>query len=238
MSLVHLVLAAGAVFVGATVQRTLGFGAALVTVPLLLLIDPRLVPGPATVASAALGLLMTVGTHGVTDWRGVRWIVAGTLPGSALAGMALVAFSDDLLAATAAVLVLLAVAAVIAGRSPAITPATLAGSGVLSGFMGTTAAIAGPPLALLYHRQPTAVIRATLARIFLVSTMVTLLTLALADRLPASDWTAGLALMPGGAAGFVAGRVLSGRVDHRRLRVAALLVSALSAGAALVRVAL
>ena len=53
MSGFELLLGLVCVTAGAAVQSTIGFGAALVSVPLLLLLDPRLVPGPVTVAGDA-----------------------------------------------------------------------------------------------------------------------------------------------------------------------------------------
>ena len=49
-----LLLATLVMAFGALVQGVLGFGGALVSVPLLLLMDPRLVPGPTTVAGTVL----------------------------------------------------------------------------------------------------------------------------------------------------------------------------------------
>ncbi|HXH55727.1 sulfite exporter TauE/SafE family protein [Iamia sp.] len=234
----QLVLAAGVVALGATVQRTLGFGAALVAVPLLLIIDPRLVPGPIAIAGIALVVLMSVGTSGDADWRGVRWMVLGLVPGTAAAGLALLTLSPDLLALTAGAIVLVAVAAVATRSHVRIGRRSLLGSGALAGFMGTTAGVGGPPIALLYSSATGSTLRATLARVFLASSVMTVATLALTHRLGATELSAGLAMMPGGPLGLLAGRKVSARVDASRLRIGVLVVSAASALVAIARVVL
>lgn len=226
------------VALGATVQRTLGFGAALVSVPLLVLINPRFVPGPFTIAGLAGLALMVWGTHRETDWRGVRWMVLGILPGTVVAGVALATLPQDALSLAAGVLILGAVAAIVARRHPRVGRRSLLGAGALSGFMGTTAGVAGPPIALLYHREEGAVIRATLARMFLVSAALTLIALGGAHRLGTADWAAGVAMMPGGPIGVVAGRRVATRVNAGHLRIGVLVVSTLSALAVVARVVL
>ncbi|HYI60691.1 MAG TPA: sulfite exporter TauE/SafE family protein [Acidimicrobiales bacterium] len=235
MTGLEVLVALAAVAAGSTVQRTLGFGAALVSVPLLLLIDPRLVPGPITIAGLALIGLMLVGTHRDADWRGVRWIAVGLVPGTVVAGVAVALLPQTMLVAGAGLLILAAVGAVLAQRHPPVGRRSLLGSGALSGFMGTTAGVGGPPVALLYHGAQAAVLRATLARVFLVSAVLTLVALAGARRLGTTEWMTGLALMPGGPLGYAVGGRLAGRVDGARLRTGVLVVSALSALAAIAR---
>jgi uncharacterized membrane protein YfcA len=234
----QMVLAVGVMTLGATVQRTLGFGAALVAVPLLLVIDTRLVPGPIAIAGIALVVLMSVGTSGEADWRGVRWMVLGLVPGTAVAGLALLTLSPDVLAVAAGAVVLVGVAAVAARRHVRIGRRSLVGSGALSGFMGTTAGVGGPPIALLYSSTAGPTLRATLARVFLASSVMTVATLTLTHRLGATELSAGLAMMPGGPLGLLAGRQVSARVDAARLRTGVLVVSAASALVAIARVVL
>ena len=57
-------MASAVVAIGATVQASVGFGLALISTPLLVLIDPQLVPGPMIFASMLLVVL--------TAWRDLR----------------------------------------------------------------------------------------------------------------------------------------------------------------------
>ncbi|WCO67740.1 TSUP family transporter [Iamia majanohamensis] len=229
MSVLEVVVAIAIVALGSTVQRTVGFGAAMVAVPLLLLLDPALVPGSYVVANIVLIGMMATGTGGHADRRGVRLLVVGLLPGTLLAALALSLVPEDLLAVLAGVVVLGAVAAVaLLGDVPRRRPTLLVG-GLLSGFMGTSAGVGGPPLALLYSRAPGDVVRATLCRVFLVSWVCTLTALTLTGRLGTAEVARGVAMMPGGLLGVLAGRRVSAHVRPEQLRVAVLALSATSA---------
>lgn len=231
----QLALAVLVMVAGSTVQGTVGFGQALVAAPLLLLIDTRLVPGPATVAGVALSLLLVARERAEAPPGELRWAVIGLVPGTAVAGLALAAMSGTVLAVTTGVAVLAAVALSVAGLHPRPTVPVLVGAGVVSGFMGTTAAVSGPPLALLYQREPGPTIRVTMARFFLVSAALTACALVPAGKLGGTELAAGLVMAPGGVAGFALSRRLVGRVDAGATRVAVLVVSAASAVAVLVR---
>jgi uncharacterized membrane protein YfcA len=74
--------------------------------------------------------------------------------------------------------------------------------------------------------------------VFLASSVMTVATLTLTHRLGATELSAGLAMMPGGPLGLLAGRQVSARVDAARLRTGVLVVSAASALVAIARVVL
>ena len=64
------ILAASAIItVGATVQATVGFGLGLVAAPVLLLIEPMLVPGPLMASGVILTLLMAYRERQDLDFR-------------------------------------------------------------------------------------------------------------------------------------------------------------------------
>ncbi|HEY4378631.1 MAG TPA: TSUP family transporter, partial [Acidimicrobiales bacterium] len=173
---------------------------------------------------------------------GLAWALPGLLPGTALAGLALATFGDDALAILSGVAILVGVSLSAIGRRPPRGRATFFGAGILSGFMGTTAAVSGPPLALVWQDAPASTIRGTLPPIFLAASTLTLGTLALTGHLPASDWAIGAAMAPGGILGFLLARQFDRRLDRRGsgrdLRWAILAFSAASAVVAIVRVAL
>ena len=231
--LISAALAAGA---GALVQGSVGFGFALVAAPVLTLIDPSLVPGSATVASAGLGMLSVYRTRGgPTDWRGMRWAAAGLLPGTAGAGALLAAMNAHLVASMVGVLVLAAVVLSLAGLDIRRTPAAMLAVGVVSGFMGTVATVGGPPIALAYQRESGQVVRATLARFFLFGTVLAAAALIPAGRLRGDELVAGLALLPGVALGFLLSRKLHPILDGGWARPAVLAVASASAAAVLLR---
>ncbi|MGI8756612.1 MAG: sulfite exporter TauE/SafE family protein [Acidimicrobiales bacterium] len=238
MSAATLVLGLACVTVGATVQATIGFGAALVSVPLLLLVDPRFVPGPIAVAGLAVNVTMAVTQRAHADWPGVRWLAIGLVPGVAVAGLALAAVSGPSLALLSAAAILVAVAISAADRRPPRGRWTLLGAGFFSGYMGTSAGIGGPPLALCYQDAPPRTLRATFAVVFLLTAPLTLATLRVTGHLDASALRAGVALVPGGLLGFALSRPLAGRLADRQVRPVVLAFAALSAAAVIIRVAI
>ncbi len=238
MTPTQLLLALLCITLGAAVQGSIGFGASLVSIPLLLLVDPQLVPGPALVAGITINVIGLVAGVKHTDWRGVRWSVVGLLPGTAVAAVALSIFSGASIAILSATAVLAAVAVSAAGARPPAGRRTLLGAGFFSGYLNTAAGVGGPPMALAYQDAPARTLRATLPVVFLVATVMTGVTLAGTGHLTAVDWRIGLLLAPGGALGYFATRGFAERIDGDRLRSAVLVVSASSALMAIARVVL
>ncbi|HWJ64230.1 MAG TPA: sulfite exporter TauE/SafE family protein [Acidimicrobiales bacterium] len=237
MSPLEIVLALLCVIVGAAVQGSIGFGASLVSIPLLLLVNPMLVPGPAAVAGLTINLIgMGVGFEDA-DWRGARWAVVGLVPGTVVAAVVLSMATGNAVAVLSALAVLAAVGVSAFGARPGTGRRILLGAGFFSGYLNTTAGVGGPPMALAYQDAPARTLRATLPVVFVAATVLTMITLARTGHLSAVDWRIGLVLAPGGAIGYYATRGLASRIDGDRLRSAVLAVSALSATAALVRVA-
>ena len=206
------------------------------SIPLLLLVNPMLVPGPAAVAGLTINLIgMGAGVEHA-DWRGARWAVVGLLPGTAVAAVVLSQFTGNAIAVLSAVAVLVAVGVSAVGARPGYGRRVLLGAGFFSGYLNTTAGVGGPPMALAYQDAPAKTLRATLPVVFVAATILTMVTLARTGHLSAVDWRVGLILAPGGAIGYYATRGVAQRVDGDRLRAAVLAVSALSALAALARV--
>jgi uncharacterized protein len=92
---VELAIAIAIVGVASCVQASLGFGLGLLAAPVLALVDDRLVPGPLLIIALVLTLLVALRERGGLDWGGVKWAVAGRVPGSVLGTIAVVASPTD-----------------------------------------------------------------------------------------------------------------------------------------------
>jgi uncharacterized membrane protein YfcA len=233
LSLSEIALAIGAVTVGATLQGSIGFGLGLVAVPLLVLIDPRLIPAPLLMASLALTLLLTQ-----REWRSVRfrdlgWAIGGRMVGIAAAVSALLLIAPHRIGLFFGVLILLMVVLSASGLHVPPTPRTLLGAGMLSGFSGTAVSIGGPPMALVLQRESGPRLRGTLSAFFVAGIAMSLVGLRIAGRLGRTELLLAVALLPGILAGYLISRHTARLLDRGYTRQAVLAVSA-AAGAAVI----
>jgi uncharacterized membrane protein YfcA len=211
-----------ALFAGAFVQSSIGFGMALVAAPFVVVLAPELMPGALLVTSFSLPVVQLA--HAPAD---IAWRPLGiALGGRALltpVGVAVVALmSVQAISVLVGLLVLLSVAASVWAIEMRATDRNAAVAGALAGISGTAASIGGPFLALvLQHERPTR-LRATLAAFFLAGTAFAVVGLALAGEFTGDQLRAGLSWIPFVALGYAAAGPLRERLDRGRLRLAVL----------------
>lgn len=215
--------------VAAALQGTIGFGFAVLTVPILSLVDPRLAPVPQLVVTLPLAASMAWRERHAVDLRGVGWVLAGRVPG-ALIGVVLLKLADrrslDILIAS---MVLLAIVMLASGFPLRRRRATELGAGIISGAMGLVSSIGGPPLALLYRNEKGPTVRASLAAIFTIGLFITIAARLLAREITARDLELGILLLPALFLGLWASRYLRGAIEGRGLRIAIFVVAAIAA---------
>jgi uncharacterized protein len=225
-----LALAAGvAVFAGAALQSSIGFGFALVAAPLLFAAtSPPEAVGLMILLALELSLLtlLTERRRPQPVWRDVWAVVGWSLPG-ALAGVAVLRALDDLalqLLVTAGVLVALAVNLRAAHRAPpaaAHEPPRWArpAAGLASGALNTSTSTGGPPIVLLLMSRGLrpGVVRDTLMATFVGCALVSATALAVTSTAEAvPDAAAVAALVPLTAIGQLLGRRLFARLAGGR----------------------
>lgn len=199
-----IVLAGLVVALGALVQGAAGIGFALIAVPLLVLLDPALVPVPLLALATGHALLVLRREYTDTDWRGVGWALLGRLPGIALGVLTVAMLPARPFVALVGLTVLGAAVLSTVQWRPRPTPPALLLAGMISGVSGTATAIGGPPIALLYQNASGSRVRATLAAYFAAGAMLSLLALAAAGQVSADALLAALLLAPFMVAGFLA----------------------------------
>lgn len=211
-----------ALFAGAFVQSSVGFGMALVAAPFVVVFAPDLMPGALLVTSFSLPVVQLV--HAPTDiaWRPLGIALAGRAVLTPV-GVAVVALmSVQAISVLVGVLVLLSVAGSVWAIELRASDRNAAVAGALAGVSGTAASIGGPFLALvLQHERPTR-LRATLAAFFLAGTALAVVGLVVAGQFTGEQLRAGVSWVPFIALGYAAAGPLRERLDRGRLRLAVL----------------
>lgn len=219
----------------ACVQGVVGFGANMLAAPVLVVLDPALVPGPLLLVALAMTVAAWRREHTEVQWAVVRRALVGRVPGIAAGAWVLAHADADTSRLVVGGVLLVAVAASASGLHVRPSPTNLLVAGCVSGFSGTTTAVGGPPIALVLQREAGPRVRATLAAYFTLGLLLTLPATAAAGRLGRHELAAGAVLVPAALAGFAASGPLRRIADRGRLRPAVLAVSALGALAAVVR---
>lgn len=230
-----LLLAAAAIIVGSVVQRASGVGGGFLIVPILAMIDTAYLPGPLVFATIALSTLMAWREWQYVDFSAIPGILVGFVPGTAVGAWLLSVVAPDRLGVVFGSVILLAVLITGLGMHPPATRPIRALVGAISGVMGASSGIGAPPLALLYQRQSGAVLRATLAVLYTICSVLILLMLAAFGDFGSREALLGLALTPGFFVGYLLGAPLVKFVDRSGVRWVVLLVSAAAAVALIVK---
>ncbi len=233
--LLQLLAITSIVGLGATVQGSVGFGWALLSTPILVLLDPVFVPGPVLLASFAFTLATALRERHGIDISGVGWALAGRIPGTALGALALSLMSSGAASVAIAALLLSAVVMSASGLRVAPTRTTLFGAGAMSGFMGTTCSVGGPPVALVYQHQEGGRIRGTLSGYFVLGSSLSLAALWAIGKFGPTEIHAALRLFPGLALGFFLSHPLRRWLDRGYTKPAVLTVAAGAASWVLLR---
>lgn len=232
------VAAMATVFVGSAVQGVLGLGLAIVSVPILTLISPTFVPVPVQLVALVMTVSQLVRERADLDVRGATWVLVGRVPGAAIGITALSLMTVRSLELVVGLVVLFGVAATAFGWTVPVTRTSQMVTGVLSGAMGLSTGVGGPPLAMLYRTRSGPEVRSTLGAVFTIGLLINLATLWVAGRIGSRELAIAAVLALPLVAGFAVSGTLARRLPPQVLRVGILVISAVAATALLVSVAL
>ena len=198
----------------------------LIASPILILIDPRFVPGPILLSTTVLTVLLVYRERTAIDFHGIQWAMVGRLVGTVLASAILLVVSADQLVLLIGVFILSAVGMSLSGfRFDPVRP-VLVVAGMLSGLLGTIASVGGPPMALVYQHAAGARIRSTMSGFFLLGTILSLGALWYVGRFGAYEIQLTLVMLPSVLTGFVLSKWTAVYVDRGYVRPAVLAVAA------------
>lgn len=234
MSTWGFALLSAVVLLGSLLQVAIGFGLGLVAAPVIALVEPSLVPIVILVLACGITTAVLVQDGAHLDLRGTGWALVGRVPGT-VAGAALVAvLPAKALALMVVAMVVFGVAASLHGFRPQPTRTAVAVAGALSGLMGTTTSIGGPPMAMVWQRFAGPRLRSTMGAFFLVGSILSLATLLFFGSVDTHNLRYALFLAPAAALGVLLARPVGRRLDVRRTRITAMALAL--AGAAILLV--
>jgi uncharacterized membrane protein YfcA len=224
----------GVVYVGATVQASIGIGLGMIASPVLALADPDFIPAAIMLAVLPLTVAVAWADRSHVARRDVGFALVGRVPGTIVGALVVAALSDQLLAVMVAGSVLLAVVASITGRIFRPTDRALVVAGLASGFAGTTTGVGGPPMALTYQRSDPATMRATISAFFSIGSLLSIIALALAGEIGVRQWQLTALILPGVVLGVVTARAFKDHLRAEVVRPAVLVICTVAAVALLV----
>jgi len=225
-------------FVAAALHSTVGFGFALISVPLLSLLDPLFAPVPQLFVVWPLTVAIVWRERQAVQIRSTLWIFAGRVPGAFIGVALLKVLSGAKLDVLMSSMVLIGVAVVVSRGTFRRTSAREFGAGVASGTMAMVSAIGGPPIALLYRNDEGPTVRANLGLVFAIGLSITISVRAAAGEVSWDEVAIGAALLPAVWLGLHTSRKLIPHVDGPRLRNAIVVIAAAAAVMLLARGAL
>lgn len=221
------------IFLGAFVQSTIGFGLAIVAAPLLILLSPDYVPAPIVIVALFISLFNTLKNRENIQLGRLKSALIARVPGSVIGGVILMNISASLLSLWLGIAVLLSLVVSLLPYKLEPTPNRMAVAGFLSGFMGTTSSIGGPPMAILLQHQEAAAFRGNLSAFFLFSSAISLIVQLFAGYLTLKHVLISLPLLPAAWLGYRAALLCIPYVSKEKIRIAALILCLVSGTSAI-----
>lgn len=214
---------------GTMLQSTVGFGLGLMAGPLLVLIDRNYLPGPMLFTALVLTFAMAYRERHAMDLSGIKFSVLGRVistPPAAIAVGMVSATTYDLVFGS---LILLAVGMSLIHSEIRPTGRNVFLAGIASGVMSTICAIGGPPMALVYQNARGPQLRSTLAGLFFVGCLISLLALSLVGKFVITDLFRSGIMIIGVLIGLTISRPLINALDSNSVRPYILGVCTISA---------
>jgi uncharacterized membrane protein YfcA len=229
-----LLLANLAIAFGSIIQGVSGVGGGFIMVPLLAMIDMSLLPGAFIFGTLSLSTLMAWRERAHIEFAHTGMILLAIIPGAALGAWLVSKVAADNLGIVFGSMILFAVAVSAAGIHMRLNRLSAVISGLTAGAMGASSGIGAPVVAVLYQRESGPRVRATLAYIYTVASVLILVALAAFGRFGWHDVQEGFLLVPGFMFGYICSRPLALHFDHGATRY---IVLGVSAAAALILIA-
>lgn len=220
-SIIDLLILFGAALLAGTVRGFVGFGTALIFLPMAALVFDPVQAITALVAMDLIGplpALPSAAKH--ADRRDLLRLLTGVVIALPLGLWTLFVLPGDIFRWVVSVVALVMLTGLILGwrYRGVLSPRLIFGTGISAGYLGGVAGIPGPPVIFIYMASPlpVATIRANVTFFLLFYDWIMLAVLAGLDRLESSVFVLGLALIVPNMVGNFVGTKLF-RPERERL---------------------
>ena len=223
-----------AVYVGATVQASIGIGVGMIASPVLAFVDPDFIPAAILICILPMTFTVAWFDRAHVERRGVGVALIGRVPGIVLGAYVAASLSDTVLAVLVAASVLSAVVVSLTTKRFRPSDRSLMLAGMASGFTGTTTGVGGPPMALTYQHSDAATMRSTMSAYFSIGSLLSIGALAIAGEIGPRQWQLAALLLPAVGLGVLTSRRFQDRLDPAAIRPAVLVVCTVASIALLI----
>ena len=174
LSLVELIFISLLLFVSAAIQGILGFGFAVISSPILVQIEPLLVPQILSLLALPIAFRIYQREKKEVDWKPFKFLFLGRIIGGPLGLLLLINLNEKLLSISVGAIVLFAGIATLFNWTVNRNNNSSWIAGTLSGIFAMIAGVGGPPIAILYRGASGKEFRPSLNAVFTFGIMITL----------------------------------------------------------------
>lgn len=223
------------VFVASITQGSTSMGFALISAPIIAMVDPSLLPAWLLIMMVPLNVYIVLRERHAINYHATRWISVGRIVGTFGGVWILVAIPASWLSTLIGSAIILA--SVASFLIPVFNPSrnALSIAGIVTGIAETATGIGGPPLAIVCQHMQVATMRATSALCFLIGQIVSLAVLALNGHTTVHQLNSALIMMPALLTGMWVSHLLHHRINSKNLRKAVLIFALISGTIILLR---
>ncbi len=230
----EMLIAVLVIVAGSFIQTAIGFGLAVIAAPILYFMNPDYVPAPITVAALTLSLANAWRFRQSISFTGLKFAFLGRVPGTVGGGLLIFWIDQRTLGLWLGMSVLAAVWLSLGKVAFRPTRPAMFTAGFLSGFMGTSTSIGGPPMALVLQHQTADFIRANMAAFFVVSCVLTLIMLSFVGRFGEQQLLLSLPFLPATLLGYWLAMRSVHLITSRMLRLGSLTLCCIAGFAAVI----
>jgi uncharacterized protein len=212
------VLIGATVLIAAFVQGSTGLGFALISGPVVGMVEPRLLPVFLLIQMIPLNGYVTWRERHALDGAGTTWISLGRFVG-AFGGLGvLFLVTEQQLSLLIGISTVLAVLMTVLAPSFEPGRAAFLTAGLVTGVTETSTGVGGPPLALVYQHRPAPVLRSSVAACFLIGEVISVVILAVSGSISPDQLRTAFLLLPAVLVGALLSRLVHHRLDGRTMR--------------------